>query len=648
MVTRIGHIVVDIDARLTSIEKELAKGNRELQRFEKNAIASGGRVEQGFLSVSRGVGTLVGTLAGLGLALGVSELAGFAKSALNMGDDLATAADQAMIGVERFQTLRQAFRELEIDGDQFDKAMMRLVTTLGDVQSGATNEATKALDKMGITARVLSGEIDTTDGLLDAIAASSKRFGTEAEFTSAVVAIFGRRVGVQLAASFRDGGVALHNIEADVRRFGTVLTEEQINKLAEANETIERWQEVASYRFAIFASDAISSLEKAGAAFDGFLVKMRSAEAEAAKSDNWLTAGLAAYGKGRRNIKTPPSTVLMDPVNGKDVSNRLGFNVNRPPAAAAVPVSRPRAGGGGGGGASRRSGGGGGAREADSFARSMADLARRTADARMEFTALNEQWDDVTIMDAKMRAEALRIEQEQGTKWTDLQRSQWRAAAEDLRSLAVRTKIAEINQRSFNDTLTEVDLSEFSSLPKLEADLEKIAARLPDLRSRWQQAMASLGDAEGIAFDGLTRNIEGTLLGFQSLSDAAENFSKQLLSMALQAFVFAPLGKALKIPGYADGTSSAPGGLALVGERGPELVNLPRGSQVVPNNRLMNMASPLVSGVGMGGGAPVVNQTINFSGGVDLATRTEVMRMADATRRATLAAVADGRRRSSR
>jgi hypothetical protein len=30
------------------------------------------------------------------------------------------------------------------------------------------------------------------------------------------------------------------------------------------------------------------------------------------------------------------------------------------------------------------------------------------------------------------------------------------------------------------------------------------------------------------------------------------------------------------IPGFASGTSSAPGGLALVGEKGPELVNLPR------------------------------------------------------------------------
>lgn len=35
-----------------------------------------------------------------------------------------------------------------------------------------------------------------------------------------------------------------------------------------------------------------------------------------------------------------------------------------------------------------------------------------------------------------------------------------------------------------------------------------------------------------------------------------------------------------KIPGFAAGTSSAPGGLSWVGERGPELLNLPRGASV--------------------------------------------------------------------
>ena len=40
------------------------------------------------------------------------------------------------------------------------------------------------------------------------------------------------------------------------------------------------------------------------------------------------------------------------------------------------------------------------------------------------------------------------------------------------------------------------------------------------------------------------------------------------------------------MPAFANGTKFAPGGLALVGERGPEIVDLPMGSQVIPNHEL--------------------------------------------------------------
>lgn len=42
----------------------------------------------------------------------------------------------------------------------------------------------------------------------------------------------------------------------------------------------------------------------------------------------------------------------------------------------------------------------------------------------------------------------------------------------------------------------------------------------------------------------------------------------------------------LKAEGFATGTNYASGGMAMVGEQGPELINLPRGSQVVPNNKV--------------------------------------------------------------
>lgn len=56
------------------------------------------------------------------------------------------------------------------------------------------------------------------------------------------------------------------------------------------------------------------------------------------------------------------------------------------------------------------------------------------------------------------------------------------------------------------------------------------------------------------------------------------------------------------IPGYATGTRNHPGGLAIVGERGPELVSMPRGSSVFTNSESRAMMG------GRGG------NTYNFSG----------------------------------
>jgi len=50
-----------------------------------------------------------------------------------------------------------------------------------------------------------------------------------------------------------------------------------------------------------------------------------------------------------------------------------------------------------------------------------------------------------------------------------------------------------------------------------------------------------------------------------------------------------------KFLGFAGGTNFAPGGMSLVGERGPELVNLPRGSKVIPNNRIGGSGDMLIT-----------------------------------------------------
>lgn len=68
----------------------------------------------------------------------------------------------------------------------------------------------------------------------------------------------------------------------------------------------------------------------------------------------------------------------------------------------------------------------------------------------------------------------------------------------------------------------------------------------------------------------------------------------------------------LGVPGFATGTLNAPGGMALVGEQGPELVNLPKGSQVISNDQMKSAQPNLIFNVnvGMYAGMPVEKRQI--------------------------------------
>ncbi len=85
-----------------------------------------------------------------------------------------------------------------------------------------------------------------------------------------------------------------------------------------------------------------------------------------------------------------------------------------------------------------------------------------------------------------------------------------------------------------------------------------------------------------------------------------------------------------KLFGFADGTDYSPGGMAWVGERGRELVNLPRGSQVVPNHKLNQ-----VGGGGNSGPRTVRHEyNITVSGNGDKELMERMRMMADDTVRA--------------
>jgi len=126
------------------------------------------------------------------------------------------------------------------------------------------------------------------------------------------------------------------------------------------------------------------------------------------------------------------------------------------------------------------------------------------------------------------------------------------------------------------------------------------------------------GEALGAAISG--GNFGDVFKGvFELLASGVQSLGEQLIKIGFLAVIaqqaisqllanpFAAIGVGIALvalsaalknltsrSAFAVGTRNAPGGMALVGERGPELINLPRGSQVIPAAQ----TSQMMGGVG--------------------------------------------------
>jgi hypothetical protein len=99
---------------------------------------------------------------------------------------------------------------------------------------------------------------------------------------------------------------------------------------------------------------------------------------------------------------------------------------------------------------------------------------------------------------------------------------------------------------------------------------------------------AALGGVLNIMGEFLVRLGKAAIVSsklFLAIKASSSNPITGIVAGAL-AIVAGTILQNIKIPAFANGVTNFGGGMALVGERGPEVVRLPRGSDVIPNNQL--------------------------------------------------------------
>ncbi len=131
-----------------------------------------------------------------------------------------------------------------------------------------------------------------------------------------------------------------------------------------------------------------------------------------------------------------------------------------------------------------------------------------------------------------------------------------------------------------------IDVFAGRELPQLDIDLGPLAQHVRETGQDIEDANVRIAQSFKDMADQAIASVRGLIDGIKS-GDFLSILQGVLgIGLQIAGIVTGNAGLAGSIPRFATGTNYAPGGLALVGERGPELVNLPRGSQVIPNNQL--------------------------------------------------------------
>lgn len=498
------------------------------RRAAKTTSDTGDRFE----AMGGKIGTAGKALIGLGAAMAGSQLFGALKDltmrGLEYASSLGEQAQQLGVLSSELQEYRYAASQAGIETEEMDAALAQLTKRIGLAAAGAKGPSA-AFAELGISLRNSKGEMLTAGQAIPLIADALAKIPDPATRARLEVELFGKS-GQKLDGLLSQGANGVNNLRDAAQRLGIVLSDEQIQKADDTADKLSAVKQVLEARIAGTVADNSNAI-------------LALADAMAKLAD----AALKAMGALDRFSKTPFGKFILA------TQGKFNMAVN-PFSQAALGLdaldasTRSAAPRGGGGGPVKSSGGA-------IFLKPQVGGFRPPVVPGTKFQrTFLSGGQGPSVGGAALSSFAsgdISRSAELGTIWG-------KETSEALDKVRVAMdRFAKANNDNSGDVA---------------------AANVKIVRSFEDMAQNTLS-----ALDRLSSAIKGG--GFLDILSAVIGLGMQLGSAGL-------FGKGLQtrlnsgIPGFASGTSFAPGGLALVGERGPELVNLPRGSQVIPNHAL--------------------------------------------------------------
>lgn len=547
-------LVVALSAQLTKFEKAMAdagtiadKGVKDIEgRFAKMNPDASGLIAWG--KQAFGI---------IGVAAFLDKLKEVTLEVGKLGQE----AQRVGVSAEQFQELRYA---AVATGGSIESAGSFLEVFNRKVSDAARGqgELYKVFRENGVALRDSNGNMLSTNALLGKFADLVKNAKSGADQMNLAVLAGGRSAGPELVRALQGGAIGLQEFAEKARAAGAVID----------NELVER-------------------AEKVAVAWETKKLRMQTTLAE------WGVLFAEEFGKAKDNV-TDINRKAAEEVRGYWQSLMTWFEQNADPSKLQILK--------------------------DMFAGAKGALGSLSGPAATSVTVNKPSGAGTTIMPSPQDEEFRKMLEHQRRRAELLQAEAQTIGQTVGREAELRAQIElESQAREHNIPLTE---ARKAAIEAEAAAVGKAAQQLDDYKRKWQGTNEALRYGGGLLVDALDAAINKTQTWQETATAALRSVTRELLQAAItgQGALAQILGFASNVPGgtgglvgslarafglglpgvgggtsggspgglpeqAASGTDFAAGGPTLVGEQGPEFVNLPRGSQVIPNNVVRNM-----------------------------------------------------------
>lgn len=507
----------------------------ETAAFEKGAKRAAAEIDT-FGSKAEKAGFKVGSMAKT-IAIGATALAGSAivgqiKDMVTAGLEYASALGEqaAQLGVTT--KAMQEYRYVASQTGVSNEEMDAALAKLNrTIGEAATGnkKAKSAFDALGISVRDSNGHVRDAGELIPEIAGALEKIPSPAERATYLVDLFGKS-GQKLAPLMAEGAGGVNKLRDEATKLGAVLSDEQIQKADATADKIAQLNQQFNVRIAGVVADNADAILELVNALAAMADKLLRLVELGAKLANTPVGKLIGYANQGASYLNPIS-------GGLNLLDTVGTAVGRQGSTGGT---APRA-------------------STNWNNTTTAPMLGRPAGNSSYYRGPTTNYVGGGILPSAAGTYAGM----QPGEGDSLEARIWRQSD----ALA---KVQGVLAEEATQTAEKVEVSNV-----------KIAKSFGEMAQDSLNALQSLASAvRGGGF----LDILGAVIGLGIQLGSVGAFGKSVQTR---------INSTPKIPAYAGGTSFHPGGLAMVGERGPEIVSLPRGSSVYPN------------GTGPGGGMAV-------------------------------------------